>query len=146
MLFLLSHLWLLYLISLILMFGVVLIVDHGGCDALLYHAVLEVIPVAGLWCVRRGYTIPAFVIAVICCIAVLAAVLVLLLSIITLELKMAAGGIISAVLIYLAVSDCVKAFPAQNVQIFLIAACIGGMLGIIYVLWYFMELGKGMSG
>lgn len=43
-------------------------------------------------------------------------------------------------------SDCVKVFPGQKLHIFLISACVSGMLGVILVLWYFMELGKGMSG
>ena len=49
MLFLLSNLWLLYLISLVLMFVVILIVDHGGIDALIAAAVLVLIPILGLW-------------------------------------------------------------------------------------------------
>ena len=72
MLFLLSNLWLLYLISLVLMFVVILIVDHGGIDALIAAAVLELIPILGLWCTRSGYMVPAVVIAVLCCIAGLA--------------------------------------------------------------------------
>ena len=146
MLFLLSNLWLLYLISLGLMFVVILIVDHGGIDALIAAAVLELIPILGLWCVRSGYMVPAVVIAVLCCIAGLAGALVLLLAIFTLELKMIAGGIITVVSVFLSVSDCAKVFPEQNLQIFLTAACISGMLGVIFVLWYLMELGKGMSG
>ena len=146
MLFLLSNLWLPYLMSLVLMFVVVLIVDHGGCDALLFAVVLELIPVLGLWCVRSGYRIPAVIIAVLCCIAGLAGGLVLLVSIFTLELKMIIGGVIAVVSVFIAVSDTAKAFPAQNMQIFLISACVSGMLGILLVLWYLMELGKGMSG
>ena len=146
MLFLLSNLWLLYLISLVLMFVVILIVDHGGIDALIAAAVLELIPILGLWCVRSGYMVPAVVIAVLCCITGLAGALVLLLAIFTLELKMIAGGIITVVSVFLSVSDCAKVFPEQNLQIFLTAACISGMLGVIFVLWYLMELGKGMSG
>ena len=146
MLFLLSNLWLLYLISLVLMFVVILIVDHGGIDALIAAAVLELIPILGLWCTRSGYMVPAVVIAVLCCIAGLAGALVLLLAIFTLELKMIAGGIITVASIILSVSDCMNAFPAQNMQIFTIVACISGMLGVILVLWYLMELGKGMSG
>ena len=146
MLFLLSNLWLLYLISLGLMFVVILIVDHGGIDALIAAAVLELIPILGLWCVRSGYMVPAVVIAVLCCIAGLAGALVLLLAIFTLELKMIAGGIITVVSVFLSVSDCAKVFPEQNLQAFLTAACISGMLGVIFVLWYLMDLGKGMSG
>lgn len=146
MLFLLSNLWLLYVISLVLMVAVILIVDHGGCDALLFAVVLELIPILGLWCARSGYMVPAVAIAVLCCIAGLAGALVLLLAVFTLELKMIAGGIIAVVSVFLAVSDCVKVFPGQKLQIFLISACVSGMLGVILVLWYFMELGKGMSG
>jgi hypothetical protein len=146
MLFLLSNLWLLYLISLVLMFVVILIVDHGSIDALIAAAVLELIPILGLWCTRSGYMVPAVVIAVLCCIAGLAGALVLLLALFTLELKMIAGGIIAVVSALLATSDFTKVFPELNLQIFLITACVSGMLGIIFVLWYFMELGKGMSG
>jgi len=84
MLFLLSNLWLPYVISLVLMVVVILIVDHGG--------------------------------------------------------------IIAVVSVFFAVSDCAKAFPEQNFQVFLISACISGMLDVIFVLWFLLELGEGMSG
>ena len=145
MLFLFSHLWLAYVLSLVLMVVIILIVDHGGVDALIAAAVLELIPVLGLWCIRSEYQIPATVIAVLCCIAGLAAVLVLLAELLYLNPKMIAGGIAAAALIFLAVSESAKVFPGQSLQIFQFTACFGGMLSILFILWFLLELGEGMS-
>ena len=72
MLFLLSHLWLPYVLALALIF-IALFFNLGSLDILLYAAALNLAPVLGLWCIRSGYMIPAVIIAVLCLAALLLA-------------------------------------------------------------------------
>ncbi len=64
MLFLLSHIWLPYVFALALI-CIAFFFDLGGIEVLLYTAIVNLIPVLGLWCIRRGYLIPAVIIAVL---------------------------------------------------------------------------------
>ena len=81
MTYLISHLWMLYLLSLILAgiaYAVIDISDLDAGDILLsaiYAVIPELIALSGIYFYRKRYMIPAVIVAVLCCIAVAAAVL-----------------------------------------------------------------------
>ena len=58
MLFLLSHIWLPYVLAPVLIF-IAFFFRLGSLEVLLYAAAFDLVPVLGLWCIRRGYMIPA---------------------------------------------------------------------------------------
>ena len=77
MTYLVSHLWLLYLISVVLAGIAYLVIDQPGVDILVsaaYAAIPDLIAVCGLWYFQNGNMIPAVMIAVLCCFAAAAAV------------------------------------------------------------------------
>lgn len=143
MLYLLSHLWLIYLIALLLMVLGALILQYRPVG-FLYAAASELVPLLGLWCVRRGYLIPAGIIAVLC---VIAWILGVRLFVQTVYVKpLFAEGIAAAALCVLSVTFSFRAFPGEIVPALMNAACLCGMLAVVFavcfVTQYFRELTK----
>lgn len=141
MLFLLSHLWLLYLISLLLMAVGALILRYYPVG-FLYAAAAELVPLLGLWCVRQGYLIPAGIISVICVLAWIAGVLLFVQTVSAPPLFWEGAAL--EVLSVLSVIQCLRTFPGETVPALMYAACICGMLTIVltvcFMTRYFKEL------
>ena len=72
-----SHLWLLYLLSLVLASIAYTVIDIHALqpvcciDAAFYAAIPNLIAVFGLWCFQKEHMIPAIIIAVLSCVALL---------------------------------------------------------------------------
>lgn len=81
MTYLFSHLWLMYLLSLIITSIAYAVIDIYNIDAgdillsAIYAAFPELIAISGIYFYRKGYIIPAVIVAALCCIVTAAAVL-----------------------------------------------------------------------
>ncbi|WP_303836695.1 hypothetical protein [Ruminococcus flavefaciens] len=154
MAYLISHLWLLYLLSLILAGVAYAVIDISDLDAgdfilsAIYAVIPELIAISGIYFYRKGYIIPAVIVAVLCCIAAAAAVLLFFVtaksntyahipSIIT--------GIISGILGVVSCILCRISFAGNTTQIILTSCCLCGMISIAYMVGYLTAFGKGMS-
>ena len=144
MLFLLSHLWLPYVLALALIF-IALFFNLGSLDILLYAAALNLAPVLGLWCIRSGYMIPAVIIAVLCLAVLLLALWGVREAIITYDKKMKAGAAVLAIIAVISTLFCCYSSAGQITQTVLAVSCLLGMLSVIYIFWWFSEFGKGMG-
>lgn len=144
MVYLLSHLPLLYVLSLFLTAVINTVfcgkLSPGKCIyAVLYAALPELIPVLGLWCIHRGYTVPAVIIAAICILAVAAAVLIL---IYTKDSRVTVCGIAAGLL---TAAACFMS-PAEGLlSVILVSCCLAGMTAAAYVIGFCLELGDSMS-
>ena len=144
MLFLLSHIWLLYFLALTLIF-IGFFFGLGSFDALLYAAVFELIPVLGLWCIRRGYIIPSVIIAVLCLAILILAVWGFRQAVKACDKKMkASGAIISVIAVISTLLWCFSS-NGQILQTILAVSCLFGMLSVVYILLWLSQFGKGMS-
>ena len=144
MLFLLSHLWLPYVLALALIF-IALFFNLGSLDILLYAAALNLAPVLGLWCIRSGYMIPAVIIAVLCLAALLLALWGIREAIITYDKKMKAGAAVIGMIAVISTLFCCFSSGGQITQTVLAVSCLLGMLSVVYIFWWFSEFGKGMG-
>ena len=144
MLFLLSHLWLPYLLSLALIL-IALFFNLGSLDILLYAAALNLVPVLGLWCIRRGYMIPAVIIAVLCLAVLLLAAWGIMEAVRTYDKKMKAGAAVIGMIAVISTLFCCFSSEGQIMQTVLAVCCLMGMLGVVYIFWWFSEFGKGMG-
>ena len=142
--FLLSHIWLPYLLALALIF-LAFFFDLGSIEILLYTAVVNLIPLLGLWCIRRGYLIPAVIIAILCCAVLLFALWGIREAVIAYDKKMkAAGAVIGLIAVIRTVLCCISS-AGQTLQTVLAVCCLFGMLSVVYIFWWFSEFGKGMG-
>ena len=144
MLFLLSHLWLPYVLSLALIF-IAFFFHLGSPEVLLYAAALNLVPMLGLWCIRSGYMIPAFIIAVLCLAVLLLAVWGIREAVKTCDKKMKAGAAVIGMIAAISTLLCCFSSGGQIMQTVLTVSCLFGMLSVIYVFWWFSELGRGMG-
>ena len=144
MLFLLSHLWLPYLLSLALIL-IAFFFNLGSLDILLYAAALNLVPVLGLWCIRRGYMIPAVIIAVLCLAVLLFAAWGIMEAVRTYDKKMKAGAAVIGMIAVISTLFCCFSSEGQIMQTVLAVCCLMGMLGVVYIFWWFSEFGKGMG-
>ena len=144
MLFLLSHLWLPYVLALALIF-IALFFNLGSLDILLYAAALNLAPVLGLWCIRSGYMIPAVIIAVLCLAALLLALWGVREAIITYDKKMKAGAAVIGIIAVISTLFFCFSSGGQIMQTVLAVSCLLGMLSVVYIFWWFSEFGKGMG-
>ena len=144
MLFLLSHLWLPYLLSLALIL-IAFFFNLGSLDILLYAAALNLVPVLGLWCIRRGYMIPAVIIAVLCLAVLLFAAWGIMEAVRTYDKKMKAGAAVIGMIAVFCTLFCCFSSGGQIMQPVLAVCCLLGMLSVVYIFWWFSEFGKGMG-
>ena len=142
--FLLSHIWLPYLLALALIF-LAFFFDLGGIEVLLYTAVVNLIPVLGLWCIRRGYMIPAVIIAILCCAVLLLAAWGIREAVKAYDKKMKAAGAVIGLIAVISTILCCISSSGQILQTVLAVCCLFGMLGLVYIFWWFSEFGKGMG-
>ncbi len=142
--FLLSHIWLPYLLALALIF-LAFFFDLGGIEVLLYTAVVNLIPVLGLWCIRRGYMIPAVIIAILCCAVLLLAAWGIREAVKAYDKKMKAAGAVIGLIAVISTILCCISSSGQILQTVLAVCCLFGMLGVVYIFWWFSEFGKGMG-
>jgi hypothetical protein len=142
--FLLSHIWLPYLLALALIF-LAFFFDLGGIEVLLYAALLNLIPVLGLWCIRRGYMIPAVIIAILCCAVLLLAAWGIREAVKAYDKKMKAAGAVIGLIAVISTILCCISSSGQILQTVLAVCCLFGMLCVVYIFWWFSEFGKGMG-
>ena len=142
--FLLSHIWLPYVLALALIF-LAFFFDLGCLEMLLYTAVVNLVPVLGLWCIRRGYLIPAVIIAIICCAALLMAAWGIREAVIAYDKKMKAASAVIGLIAVISTILCCISSAGQTLQTVLAICCIFGMLSVVYIFWWFSEFGKGMG-
>ena len=144
MLFLLSHLWLPYLLSLTLIF-IAFFFKLGSLEVLLYAAILNLVPVLGLWCIRSDYMIPAVIISFLCLAVLLLAIWGIREAIKTCDIKMKAGAAVIGIIAVISTLFCCFSSGGQIMQTVLAVSCLLGMLSVIYIFWWFSGLGKGMG-
>ena len=142
--FLLSHIWLPYLLALALIF-LAFFFKLGSIEVLLYAALLNLIPVLGLWCIRRGYLIPAVIIAILCCAVLLFALWGIREAVIAYDKKMKAAGAVIGLIAVISTVLCCISSAGQTLQTVLAVCCLFGMLSVVYIFWWFSEFGKGMG-
>lgn len=154
MAYLVSHLWLLYLLSLILAgiaYAVIDISDFDAGDFILsaiYAAIPELIALSGLLLFRKGYIIPAVIAAVLCCITAAAAVLLFFVtakSSTYAHIPSIITGIISGILGVVSCILCRISFAGNTTQIILTSCCLCGMISVAYMAGYLTAFGKGMG-
>ncbi|MCR5305196.1 MAG: hypothetical protein K6E36_01660 [Oscillospiraceae bacterium] len=144
MLFLLSHIWLPYVLALALIF-IAFFFRLGSLEVLLYAAAFELVPVLGLWCIRRGYMIPAVIIAVLCLAALLLAAWGVREAIRAYDKKLKAGAAVLGAIAFTGTLLCGVSSGGQVLRTVLAVCCLYGMLSVVYIFWWFSELGKGMG-
>ena len=144
MLFLLSHLWLPYVLSLALI-CIAFFFRLGSPEILLYAAALNLVPVLGLWCIRSGYMIPAVIIAVLCLAVLLLAVRGIREAGKTSDKKLKAGAAVIGMIAAVSTLLCCFSSGRQIMQTVLTVSCLYGMLSVVYIFWWFSEFGKGMG-
>jgi hypothetical protein len=155
MAYLISHLWLLYLLSLILAgiaYAVIDISDLAIGDILLstiYAAIPELIAVSGIYFYRKGFIIPAVIVAVLCCIAATAAVMLFFVtakSSTYAHIPSIITAIISGILGVVSCILCRISFAGNTTQIILTSCCLCGIISVAYMVGYLTAFGKGMGG
>lgn len=154
MAYLISHLWLLYLLSLILAgiaYAVIDIFDLDAGDFILsavYAVIPELIAISGIYFYRKGYMIPAVIDAVLCCIATAAAVLLFFVtskSSTYAHIPSIVFGIITGILCVASCILCCATFAGNASQIILTSCCLCGMISVAYMVGYLTAFGKGMG-
>ena len=144
MLFLFSHLWLPYVLSLALIL-IALLFGLGSPEVLLYAAIGNLVPLLGLWCIRSGYMLPAVIIAVLCCAVLFAAAWGFRKAAACCDRKMTACGALLVVIAVIITVLCCFSSGGQIMQTVLAVCCLSGMLSVVYILWQLSEFGKGMG-
>lgn len=154
MAYLISHLWLLYLLSLALAGIAYIVIDIHDLEPVsclisaFYAAIPELIAVSGLWFFNKGYNILAIIVAVLCCIAVVAAVFLFWAdskSHAYVYLPSKVVGIAACILGIVAVIICSISFKDNIPQIILTSCCMCGMISVAYITGYLTAFGKGMG-
>lgn len=154
MVYLISHLWMLYLISLILAGIAYAVVDISALDAgdiiisAIYASIPDLIAISGIYLYQKGHIIPALIVAVLCCIAAVAAVL--LFRVTTKSSKYThipskVTGIAAGILAVVSCILCVISFAGNIAQIIITSCCLFGMISVAYIAGYLTAFGKGMS-
>lgn len=142
--FLLSHIWLPYLLALLLIF-IAFFFRLGSLEVLLFAAAFDLVPVPGFWCIRRGHMIPAVILAVLCLAALLPAAWGVREAIRAYDKKLKAGAAVLGAVAFIVTLLCGVSSGGQVLQTVLAVCCLYGMLSVVYTFWWFSELGKGMG-
>ena len=142
--FLLSHIWMPYVFALVLIF-LAFFFDLGSIEILLYTAVVNLIPLLGLWCIHRSYLIPAVIIAILCCAALLLAAWGIREAVKAYDKKMKAAGAVIGLIAVISTFLCCISSAGDILQTVLAVCCLFGMLSVVYIFWWFSEFGKGMG-
>ena len=142
--FLLSHIWLPYVLALALI-CIAFFFKLGSIEVLLYAALLNLIPVLGLWCIRQEYLIPAVIIAILCCAVLLLAVWGIWEAVKAYDKKMKAAGAVIGLIAVISTFLCCISSAGDILQTVLAVCCLFGMLSVVYIFWWFSEFGKGMG-
>ena len=148
-----SHLWLLYLISLVLASLAYTVIDIHSLDPVCcveaagYAAVPDIIVVFGLWLLKREHMIPATIIAVLCCLVTAFAVWIFWADsksndIFSVKLTAIVAGIMCIIAFIL----CFVCFAGNLSKILLTSCCLCGMISIAYIFGYLIAFAKGMGG
>lgn len=154
MAYLISHLWLLYLFSLILAGIAYAVIDISDLDAgdiflsAIYAAIPELIAISGIYFYRKGYIIPTVIVAVLCCIAAAAAVLLFFVTRRSRtydHIPSTVCGISAAILGVVSCILCGVTFAGNTTQLILTSCCLCGMISVAYMVGYLTAFGKGMG-
>ncbi|MBR3760347.1 MAG: hypothetical protein IKK47_05090 [Ruminococcus sp.] len=154
MTYLFSHLWLMYLLSLIITSIAYAVIDIYNTDAgdillsAIYAVIPELIAISGIYFYRKGYMIPAVIDAVLCCIATAAAVLLFFVtskSSTYAHIPSIVFGIITGILCVASCILCCATFAGNASQIILTSCCLCGMISVAYIVGYLTAFGKGMG-
>lgn len=152
MTYLISHLWLLYLLSLVLAGIAYTVIDiHAPhpvycLEAAVYAAIPDLIAVFGLWCFKKEHMIPAIIIAVLSCVATGAAVwLFWTESKIHDHFSVKAEGIAAGILCIIALILCSISFAGNLAQILLTSCCLCGMISVACIFGYLIAFARGMG-
>ena len=154
MAYLISHLWLLYLLSLILAGIDHAVIDISDLDAgdfilsAIYAVIPELIAISGIYFYRKGYMLPAVIDAVLCCIAFAAAVLLFFVaakSSTYAHIPSIITGIISGILGAVSCILCCATFAGNTTKIILTSCCLCGIISVAYIVGYLTAFGKGMG-
>lgn len=154
MTYLLSHLWLLYLLVLLLAAIEYAVIGKPSFDAAsclyaaMFAAVPELIAVSGIYFCQRGNMLPAFLIAGLCCLTFAAAVWLFRAESkyrAYPHLPARAAGIASLLLCVLSVILCGISCAGDLTQIIVTACCLCGMIGAAYITGYLTAFGSGMG-
>ena len=153
MIYLVSHLWLLYPLSLVLAVIAYTVIDihaiHPVCclESAVYAAIPDLIAVSGLWCYNKEHVIPAIIIAILCCAATGAAVWFFWADSKSHDhFPVKVAGIAAVILCIIAVILCSVSFAGNLFQILLTSCCLCGMISIAYIFGYLIAFAKGMGG
>ena len=150
MTYLVSHLWLLYLLSILLAGIVLAVIDKPGVDMLTsaaYAAIPDLIALSGLWCFQKGHMLPAVIVAVLCCVVVAAAIWLFWVGSIRHDhLPSKLAGIAAGILCIMAVVLCCVSFAGDLPKILLTSCCLCGMVGVAYSCGYLTAFARGMGG
>ena len=146
---LISNLWLLFLLAVFLAGISYAVIDKPLFEAkycfltAVFAAIPDLIAISGIWFTRKSCTVPAIVIAVLCCAAVITAALLFFTNSDFAPARTA--GIAAGLLGVLSVILCIAAFSGNTKQIVLYACCLCGILGINYVTGFLVALITGFQ-
>ncbi|MCR4643806.1 MAG: hypothetical protein K5695_00150 [Oscillospiraceae bacterium] len=150
MTFLVSHLWILYLLAVALAGITFAVMDKPGFEILAsvgYAAIPDFIAAVGIWFLQKGYLIPAGIVAVLCCVAtVLAFWLFWNGGIGHTHEPSKMAGVAAGILCVIAVVLCCVTFAGDLPQILVTSCCLCGMISVAYGCGYVVAFAKGMGG
>lgn len=141
--FILSHIWLPYIFTLALVV-IALFFKLGCAEMLCCAALLNLVPVRGLWCIRSARMVSAVIIAVFCCALLVLAVLGLRKAVRSGDKKLIRGSVAVGLAAASGTVFCCFSSEGQVLQTVLTVCCIIGMMSAVYICWWLGELGKGM--
>ena len=139
----LSHIWVPYVITVILTV-IALFFKLGSSEMLFYPALLNIVPVLGLWFIRTDRIVPAFIIAFLCCFLFIPAVTAFRKAVRSNDKKLIRGGAVIGSILVLCTALCCISSSAHFLQNSLTVCCVTGMLSTVYISWWAGEFGKGM--
>ena len=153
MTYLVSHLWLLFLLSLVMSVIAYTVIDIHDPDpvnclvAAAYAAIPNFIAVFGLWCFQKKHILPAIIIAILSCAATGAAVWLFLADSKSHDhLPVKVTGIASVILCIIVLILCSVSFAGNLPQILLTSCCFCSMISVAYLFGYLTAFAKGMGG
>lgn len=154
MTYLFSHLWLMYLLSLIITSIAYAVIDIYNIDAgdillsAIYAAFPELIAISGIYFYQKGHMISAVIVAILSCILSAAAVWLFLTTAKNstyAHIPSIVFGIITGILCVASCILCCATFAGNASQIILTSCCLCGMISVAYIVGYLTAFGKGMG-
>lgn len=153
MTYLVSHLWLLYLLSIVLSVITYTVIDIHDLNpvcclgAAAYAAIPDLIAILGIWCFQKEYIVPAIIISILSCVATGAAVWLFWADSKSRDhLPVKVTWIASVIMCIVALIICCISFAGNLPWILLTSCCFCGMICIAYIFGYLTAFAKGMGG